>query len=116
MRADAAATPRAYGHCMNRTYAVVWSENGTLASGRLDSFADRFELDGRRQRLSIPFVELLGASIARGSADRLRGLPVLELGRKAAVPVRIASLEGTAALHELFDQLERAGAGVRSAA
>jgi len=30
---------------MNRTYAVVWSENGTLASGRLDSFADRFELD-----------------------------------------------------------------------
>jgi hypothetical protein len=101
---------------MNRTYAVVWSENGLLASGRLDSFADRFELDGRGQRLSIPFVELLGVSIARSRTDRLRGLPVLELGRRAAAPVRIASLEGTAALHELFDQVERAGANARNAA
>jgi hypothetical protein len=116
LRADATTGRQPYGHCMNRTYAVVWSENGSLASGRLDSFADRFELDGRGQRLSIPFVELLGVSIARSRTDRLRGLPVLELGRRAAAPVRIASLEGTAALHELFDQVERAGANARNAA
>jgi hypothetical protein len=101
---------------MNRTYAVVWSENGSLASGRLDSFADRFELDGRGHRLSIPFVELLSAAIARGSTDRLRGLPVLELGRTSGPPVRIASLEGTAALHELFDKVERTSVTARTAA
>ena len=101
---------------MKRTYAVLWSENGSRATGRLDSYPDRFELEGRGQQLSLPFAELLGASIARGQADRLRGLPVLALGRKGAPPVHIASLEGTAALHELFDQIERAGVSFRSGA
>jgi hypothetical protein len=93
---------------MHRTYAVVWSENGAQASGRLDSLDDRFDLDGRGRRLSLPFAEILSASIGRGRGDRLHGLPVLELGRTSGAPVRIASLEGTAALHELFDQVERA--------
>jgi hypothetical protein len=96
---------------MNRTYAVVWSENGTVASGRLDALRDRFELAGRGHRLSLPFEELDGASIERGRAARLHGLPVLELGRAGLLPVRIASLEGTAVLHELFDRIERAGVG-----
>jgi hypothetical protein len=101
---------------MNRTYAVVWSDNGHPVSGRLDLFGDRLELDGREQRLSLLFAEVLGAAIARGRTDRLRGLPVLELARRSGAPVRIASLEGTAALHELFDQVERAGVIARSAA
>jgi hypothetical protein len=94
---------------MSRTYAIVWSENGTVASGRLEPLADRFELAGRRQRLSIPFTQLASASIERGRADRLHGLPVLQLDRAGELPVRIASLEGTAALHELFEQVERSG-------
>jgi hypothetical protein len=93
---------------MSRAYAVVWSENGSTASGRLESLADRFELEGRGQRLSIPFGELESASIARGQTDRLRGLPVLELDRAGRPPVRIASLEGTATLHELHAQVGRA--------
>lgn len=80
-----------------------------MASGRLDSLADRFELEGRGHHLSIPFSELERASIARGPNDRLRGLPVLELDRAGLPPVRIASLEGTGALHELFARVERAG-------
>jgi len=96
---------------MNRAYAVLWSENGSVASGRLDPLLDRFELAGRGQRLSIRFDELDSASIERGRADRLHGLPVLELGRAGRLPVRIASLEGAAVLHELFDRIERVSVG-----
>jgi hypothetical protein len=94
---------------MSRTYAVLWSENGSTASGRLESLDDRFELEGRGGRLSIPFGELERASIARGRTDRLHGLPVLELDRPGRPPVRIASLEGTATLHELHAQVGRSG-------
>jgi hypothetical protein len=94
---------------MKQAYAVIWSENGSLTSGRLDSLGDRFELAGRGQRLSILFAELRRASIARGSNDRLHGLPVLELDREDRPRLRIASLEGTGALHELFAKVDRAG-------
>jgi hypothetical protein len=97
---------------MKQAYAVVWSENGSVTSGRLDSLGDRFELTGRGQHLSIPFAELRSASIARGASDRLHGLPVLELARDGRPPVRIASLEGTGALHELFAKVERVGVAV----
>jgi len=93
---------------MKQAYAVVWGENGSTSSGRLDSLADRFELTGRGQRLAIPFAELLTATIVRGPGDRLHGLPVLELARDGRPPVRIASLEGAGALHELFARVERA--------
>src|SRR6478672_7182153 len=95
---------------MKQAYAVVWSENGSMTSGRLDSLGDRFELAGRGQHLSIPFAELRSASIARGPSDRLHGLPVLELARDGRPAVRIASLEGAGALHELFAKIEHAGA------
>jgi hypothetical protein len=96
---------------MGRTYAVVWSENGSTNSGRLESLADRFVLEGRGHRLSIPFGQLERALIARGRADRLHGLPVLELDRVGRPPVRIASLEGAAMLHELHAQLASGEAG-----
>ena len=91
------------------SYAVVWSENGTVASGRLDSLADGFELKGRGSRLTIAFAELRRAAIERGRQYRLNGLPVLELGRETGPPVRIASLQGPATLLEIFDYVERAG-------
>jgi hypothetical protein len=99
---------------MKRTYAVVWSMDGEVGSGRLDRLDDRFELHGRGERLSIPFSELVGASIARGQRDRLRGLPVLVLDVGRGTPIRIASLEGAAVLHELADRVKRAGHGASS--
>jgi hypothetical protein len=100
---------------MKRTYAVVWSEGGDVVSGRLDRLGDGFELHGRDRRLSIPFSELVGAAIARGRSDRLRGLPVLALDIGTGAPVRIASLEGTAVLHELADRVAAAGLNVAEA-
>ena len=63
----------------------------------------------RERRLSIPFGELTGASIARGHAERLRGLPVLMLQLRGGAALRIASLEGAGALHELARKVERGG-------
>jgi hypothetical protein len=91
---------------MARSYAVVWSDGDELGSGRLEACGDRFELHGRETRLSIPFSEVAGASIARRQVDRLRGLPVLLLRRGESGPVRIASLEGPGVLHELARYVE----------
>src|SRR5262245_3163891 len=101
---------------MKQAYAVVWSENGSTSSGRLDAHTDRFELAGRGQHLSIPFAELATASIVRGRSDRLHGLRVIELTRDGRPAVRIASLEGAGALHELFAKIERAGVAQRERA
>ncbi len=94
---------------MKRSYAVVWSSNGDSGSGRLEPLGDRFELHGRDRRLSIRFSDLAGTSIARGRHDRLRGMPVLALRPRGSPPVRIASLEGVALLHELAERIERSG-------
>src|SRR5581483_7499460 len=85
-RSDAVRSAGPENSDMSRTYAVVWSENGSTASGRLDAFGDRFELDTRTQHVSIPFAEVEDASIERGRASRLRGLPVLQLGRIGRPP------------------------------
>jgi hypothetical protein len=90
-----------------RSYAVVWSSGEEIGSGRLDPFPDRLDLWGRDHSLSIPFSELLGAAIARGQGDRLRGLPVLVLRRTVGAPVRIASFGGAGVLHELAQHVER---------
>ena len=95
-----------------RSYAVVWSDGDAVVSGRLEPRADRFELRGRDARLSIPFAGLSGASIARRNPDRLRGLPVLALRRRDATTLRIASLEGAGALHEIAHHVEGAGLAV----
>ena len=95
-----------------RSYAVVWSDGDAVVSGRLEPHADRFELRGRDERVSIPFSGLAGASIGRRQADRLRGLPVLALQKSDGTTVRVASLEGAGALHELAHFVERAGLAI----
>lgn len=90
---------------MKRSYAVVWSSGRDVGPGRLDPLDDGFELHGRGRTLSIPFARLARASVRRGPRDRLRGLPVLELEVGDGESVRIASLEGTAALLELADRV-----------
>ena|SRR5207302_4718377 len=94
---------------MKSSYAVVWSSNGHVQAGRLEPFADRFELHGREQRLSVRFGQLGGAAIERHGGERLLGLPVLSLRLRDDPPVRIASLEGAGFLHELADFIEHAG-------
>jgi hypothetical protein len=91
---------------MNRSYAVVWSDNGVTRSGRLELLRNGFELFGRGRSLLIPFSELSATAIGRGQDDRLKGLPVLALTRRNGPPVRIASLEGAGALHELAARVE----------
>lgn len=97
---------------MKRSYAVVWSDGRGTGAGRLEPRDDVLELLGREQRLAIAFTEVTGASIRRGAHDRLRGLPVLELALRAGAPVRIASLEGGGALHELAALVEHARVAV----
>ena len=94
---------------MKRSYAVIWSSGGDVGSGRLEPLPDRFELYGRNRPFSILFSEMVGASIARSDADRLRGLPVLMLLSRGGAPIRIASLEGAGVLYELVQYVERAG-------
>jgi hypothetical protein len=88
------------------THAVVWSSEGNRCAGRLESFADRFELVGRDRRLTLQFSDLTDVSIARDRADRLLGMPVLTLQRCAGDRVRIAALEGPGLLHDLAARIE----------
>lgn len=89
-------------------YAVLWCGEGEVESGRLEPLADRFEVRGRSGGLSIPFADVSGATIARGREQRLRGLPVLALVLRDGARLRIASLEGAGALHELAERVGRA--------
>jgi hypothetical protein len=94
---------------MKRSYAVAWSSDAERGAGRLELFADRFELHGRELPLEVLFAEVMSASIARRPADRLLGLPVLALGLRDGVTLRIACLEGAGFVQELADRVERAG-------
>jgi hypothetical protein len=89
------------------THAVLWSSEGSRCAGRLESFSDRFELVGRNRRLTLRFTDLIAFSIGRDRGDRLLGMPVLVLRRRAGEAVRIAALEGPGLLHDLAARIER---------
>jgi hypothetical protein len=97
---------------MRSSYAVLWSSEDGAGSGRLESLAGGFELHGRGSHRSIPFSTVTAAAIARGHVDRLHDLPVLALELRDGAPLRIASLEGAGALHELAELVERSGLAV----
>ena len=82
-------------------YAVVWSDGAAAWTGRLDAHADRLELHGRDTAVVIPLADVAEATIERGPAKRLRGLPVLALRRRDGSRLSIASLDGQGVLHEL---------------
>ena len=90
-----------------RRYAVTWSHDSLLESGRLETYPDRLELHGRSSVSLIPFAEVVASAIERGPADRLHGLPVLALRLEDGGVVRIASLEGPGVLHELGALVEQ---------
>jgi hypothetical protein len=91
---------------MAGTHAVIWSVDGARGAGRLEPFADRFELVGRHRRLTLPFTDLTGVAIGRGHGDRLLGMPVLVIQRRSGSTVRIAALEGPGLLHDLAARVE----------
>jgi hypothetical protein len=99
---------------MRPSYAVAWSSPSGAGSGRLESHPTGFELHGRGSSTTVPFAGIEAAAIARGHADRLHGLPVLALDLLGGARVRIASLEGAGALHELAGLVERSGLAVAS--
>jgi hypothetical protein len=110
---DARRLVRPYGDpVVKRSYAVVWSSQEGVDSGRLEPGDGGFELVGRDHVLSIGFPELADVAIARGNGERLRGLPVLVLRRLHRSEVRIASLEGAAVLHELMEHALQTGVTV----
>lgn len=89
-----------------RPVGVLWSErNERPHTGRLELLPDRLAFVGSDLRTEVAFDEIGTAHLARGAADRLRGLPVLVLVLRTGETVRIASLEGTGALHELSHSL-----------
>lgn len=82
-------------------YAVVWSDGAAAWTGRLEAHPDRLELHGRDTTVVVPLADVAEATIERGPAERLRGLPVLALRRRDGSRVTIASLDGPGVLHEL---------------
>jgi hypothetical protein len=93
---------------MAGTYAVVWSTGAGRTAGRLELGSDRLELSGPDRRLSVPLSEVSSVGIGRDRDERLLGLPVVVLERKAGATVRIAALGGAGRLHEIVTQIEQA--------
>jgi hypothetical protein len=91
------------------SYAVLWSEGeGPTLAGKLELVDDAIELEGRNGsvvRLTLPLAEIASIRIGRTPAERLRGRPVLLLDVRDGAQVRVATLTGAGALHELADSL-----------
>ena len=92
-----------------QNYAVVWSSGDETRTGRLEIHREWIQLRGRNAVLRLPFADVQAASIERGSDDRLRGFPVLALRGAGDSRLRVASLQGTGAFHEVIRQIESAG-------
>jgi hypothetical protein len=93
------------------SYAVVWSEGEEpVYAGNLE-LANRFLLlagtapEARESSRKLPYAELAGVSVERRPELRLDGRPTLLLARRGGPGLRIASVEGGGALHELVDLL-----------
>lgn len=93
-----------------RAYAVAWrrGDEGTM-SGALRSDPEGLHLLGRSGAFHIPFAGIARLSIERSRIERLRGLPAIALVLARGETVRIASLEGAGALHEIAALVQRAG-------
>ena len=92
------------------SYGVIWQNGGTLKAGKLEleSAAIRLEGtgdDGESVVQELPYRELAGVHIARGSADRLEGRPTLVLERSAGDDFRVASVAHSGIVSELAEKL-----------
>lgn len=94
---------------MTGRHAVVWSDGGTVRTGRLDVLPDRLELCGRDGELAVPFAEVADVEIGRCTVERLRGMPALVLDLRDGRRVRIATLGKPGILHELAQLVAATG-------
>jgi len=92
------------------TYAVVWSEDGGPPNaGSLEVVDGHLLLAGRIEsgrRLALR--DLADARLERLYAQRLSGRPTLVLALRGGHVLRVASMEGGGALHELADRIAAA--------
>jgi hypothetical protein len=86
---------------MKGTFAVLWAFHGRVHSGSLEVVADRLLLTTRGRTMALPIGAIERFAIERGPAARLSGLAVLSLELEGHEALRVASLQGTAVLHDL---------------
>jgi len=96
--------------------SVVWSEDaGPLRPGRLDLCGSRIVLTGGSRleqiRLEVPFSELRGVRIARGTDERLGGRATLLLERHDGRVISIAGVATIGVLHEVSEHVRAALVG-----
>jgi hypothetical protein len=89
------------------SYAVLWNEDeGPTLAGKLELIDDAIRLEGTNGhavRLSLPLGAVTAAHIGRTPTERLQGRPVLVIELRGGRRVRVATLSGAGALHELAD-------------
>jgi len=92
------------------TYAVVWSEDGGPPNaGSLEVADGHLLLAGRTESgRRLPYGDLADARLERLYAERLSGRPTLVLALRDGPVLRVASVEGGGALHELADRIAAA--------
>jgi hypothetical protein len=98
-------------------YAILWSEaGGPVIAGKVELRDGSLIFDGTngtRRRFAIALADVVSVRIARGPGDRLQGRPVLLLDTSQG-DVRVATLNGTGALHELADLIQPGRIGVEA--
>jgi hypothetical protein len=105
-RTDGAAAAERHDECVGPSYAVIWSNaDGILRAGKLVLGPAALRLEGaqRRSRESthaLRYEDLRGGELAP-IGERLQGLPTLVLRDAAGAKLRIASLDGRGAIHEV---------------
>ena len=98
------------------SYAVVWEEeNGPVFAGRLELRDGRLDLIGTAlgsgpTRRTLHFSELGPVWVERRRTLRLVGRPTLVAEVAAGPRLRISSLDGAGALHELAELLHASAA------
>ena len=86
---------------MKGTCAVLWALHGRVHAGSLELDDDRLQFRTRGRAVAVPLDSIAQFAIERGPAVRINGLPVLTLFLVEGDVIRLASLEGVGALHEL---------------
>lgn len=89
------------------SYAVLWSQgDGPTMAGKLELADDAILLEGQNGRVvhvSLPLAAVASARIGRTGVERLHGRPVLLIDMRCGQRIRVATLAGAGALHELAD-------------
>ena len=90
---------------MGRTYAVTWRDaEGASGVGRLEFAAHALRLEGP-DVVEVPYGEIVGVGLGRGSGDRVAGRSSLVVKRANGRPIWIVPVTEGMALHELEDRL-----------